>query len=158
MRKQIFGDGLQAVWWENVGWIFCPVCHSCIFSYIQRYKIVRTFAAWRCFLWYVSSNVSDEPAASILSIEEDSLPLSWRQQISPKRLCVATYRTYCTSSPSILGLRLQTLTGVSIVQVAGCLLIDEICVLSGGTKVSYCPACRPAGDNKHVDLASSTCI
>jgi len=68
---------------------------------------------------------------------------------------VPRLHTYWTLSPSILGLRLQTLTSVGIVQVAGCLFNDEICVQSGGTKVSYCPACRPAGDNKHVDLADS---
>jgi hypothetical protein len=99
----------------------------------------------------VGSNVSEELAASILSIEYDSAVKLEAADFS--EALVPRLHTYCTSSLSILGLRLQTLTSVSIVQVAGFLFNDEICVQTGGTKVSYCPACRPAGDNKHVDLA-----
>ena len=113
----MFGDDLQAMWWENVEWSFCPVCHSCSFSYIQPFKIVQTSAAWRCFLWYVGSYVSEEPAASILSIEEDSAVKLEAADFS--EALVPRLRTYCTSSLSILGLRLQTPTSVSIVQVAG---------------------------------------
>jgi hypothetical protein len=100
---------------------------------------------------HVGSNVSEELAVSILSIEEDSAVKVEAADFS--EALVPRLHTYCTSSLSILGLRLQTLTSVSIVQVAGFLFNDEICVQTGGTKVSYCPACRPAGDNKHLDLA-----